>query len=347
MKRLSQDDITKIMKDFSYYIYNNIALDGKITDNNSTVLQRIKNMSQIEDYYLTIKAYDILLNSKNKDIDTRKIHKEGTNFLTQKLKETKNVQECSKQTCDGNKFYSSTVLSWLSKVESKNANQDPKQLKALVIKVMKLVQRLIIFQLSTDGPLVVKYNNDIVGPNKIFKNIPKIQVFKNLSELLQEILPKKYLDDLQNKIELLFNLNNSSEQDLTFQQVENIISIKYLNYQNESISAQSGMTQPGSQTQTFVHQSQDEPINNDYSTVQIQSQPLNKATDNQPIFQHNHQTEQFDQLQFDRDEVYETHKKVCVNSQSDNIAAVPATIYPDFEFDINVLMIMFHFSELD
>ncbi|CAL6029885.1 Hypothetical_protein [Hexamita inflata] len=223
MSRLTQAQITSLIDGLAQFIVTNVGLEKLNLE-----------ASQLHSSCQVIKAYDYLLNSKSKVIDTRAIHKTCTTHLTQKLKEVKGMEkECSKQACDGNKFYRSTILSQISDVENNNTAE----LKKQVAHIVELVQRLIKIT-EANGSQFAKFSNDVINTKNgiVDVRIPKLQVFQRLRLILASRLPKKYLNDLQNKVELVFkNSSKNQKQDLTFQKLESQV----LKESTQSFSTQS------------------------------------------------------------------------------------------------------------
>ncbi|CAL5999376.1 Hypothetical_protein [Hexamita inflata] len=223
MSRLTQAQITSLIDGLAEFIVTNVGLEKLNLE-----------ASQLHSSCQVIKAYDYLLNSKSKVIDTRAIHKTCTTHLTQKLKEVKGMEkECSKQACDGNKFYRSTILSQISDVE----NNSTAELKKQVAHIVELVQRLIKIT-EANGSQFAKFSNDVINTKNgiVDVRIPKLQVFQRLRLILASRLPKKYLNDLQNKVELVFkNSSKNQKQDLTFQKLESQV----LKESTQSFSTQS------------------------------------------------------------------------------------------------------------
>ncbi|CAL6014548.1 Hypothetical_protein [Hexamita inflata] len=237
MSRLTQAQITSLIDGLAEFIVTNLGLEKLNLE-----------ASQLHSSNQVIKAYDCLLNSNSMVIDTRAIHKTCTTHLTQKLKEVKGMEkECSKQACDGNKFYRSTILSQISDVENNSAAE----LKKYVAHIVELVKRLIKFT-EANGSQFAKFSNDVINTKNEILNvsIPKLQVFKRLRPIFESKFPKKYqtkkyLDDLQNKIELAFKISNNSQQDLTYSDLEFRLTgkrpvLRNIEQINQSISTQSG-----------------------------------------------------------------------------------------------------------
>ncbi|CAL5999418.1 Hypothetical_protein [Hexamita inflata] len=138
------------------------------------------------------------------------------------LKVVKKVNECDAQVCNGNKFYNQTVLKQLSKEEMRIAPWGQDEIQSLFNEVLALISSLTL--ITKDIGVVVKYNEQN-------HHIPKIEVLKSLSPLLQPF-PQKFYQDLQNKIELIFK-NNSTTQRISFLELVEQVSSLIKNYQKQ------------------------------------------------------------------------------------------------------------------